>query len=45
MNDTFPPIYLGIETPGSTAAPSDPWNERGGIAIIGVGRSRAHTRT
>ena len=38
MTYTFPPIDAGTEKPEKTAPPGDPWNERVGIAIVGVGR-------
>jgi len=35
---TFPPIDAKTEKPEKTEPPGDPWNERVGIAIVGVGR-------
>lgn len=35
---TFPPIEAKTEKPEKTEPPGDPWNERVGIAIVGVGR-------
>ncbi|KQQ87831.1 Gfo/Idh/MocA family protein [Massilia sp. Leaf139] len=35
---TFPPIETKTEKPEKTEPPGDPWNERVGIAIVGVGR-------
>ena len=35
---TFPPIETRTEKPEKTEPPGDPWNERVGIAIVGVGR-------
>lgn len=35
---TFPPIEAKSEKPEKTEPPGDPWNERVGIAIVGVGR-------
>jgi len=35
---TFPPIYDKSEKPEQTEPPGDPWNERVGIAIVGLGR-------
>jgi predicted dehydrogenase len=34
----FPPIYDKSEKPEQTEPPGDPWNERVGIAIVGLGR-------
>lgn len=34
----FPPIETKSEKPEKTEPPGDPWNERVGIAIVGVGR-------
>jgi len=38
MAYTFPPIDAGTEKPEKTEPPGDPWDERVGIAIVGVGR-------
>jgi predicted dehydrogenase len=35
---SFPPIEAKSEKPEKTEPPGDPWNERVGIAIVGVGR-------
>jgi predicted dehydrogenase len=35
---TFPPTEAKTEKPEKTEPPGDPWNERVGIAIVGVGR-------
>jgi len=35
---TFPPLEAKSEKPEKTEPPGDPWNERVGIAIVGVGR-------
>lgn len=35
---TFPPIYDKSEKPEQTEPPGDPWGERVGIAIVGLGR-------
>ncbi|MFK3738236.1 Gfo/Idh/MocA family protein [Massilia sp. TN1-12] len=34
----FPPIEAKSEKPEKTEPPGDPWNERVGVAIVGVGR-------
>ncbi|MBB3221839.1 Gfo/Idh/MocA family protein [Pseudoduganella umbonata] len=34
----FPPIYDKSEKPEKTEPPADPWNERVGIALVGLGR-------
>ena len=34
----FPPIEANSEKPEKTEPPGDPWNERVGVAIVGVGR-------
>jgi predicted dehydrogenase len=34
----FPPIYDKSENPEQTEMPGDPWKERVGIAIVGLGR-------
>jgi predicted dehydrogenase len=34
----FPPIYDKSEKPEKTEPPADPWNERVGIAVVGLGR-------
>jgi len=35
---TFPPTEAKSEKPEKTEPPGDPWNERVGVAIVGVGR-------
>jgi predicted dehydrogenase len=35
---SFPPIYDKSEKPEQTEPPADPWNERVGVAIVGLGR-------
>jgi predicted dehydrogenase len=35
---SFPPLEAKSEKPEKTEPPGDPWNERVGVAIVGVGR-------
>jgi predicted dehydrogenase len=35
---TFPPTEAKTEKPEKTEPPADPWNQRVGVAIVGVGR-------